>query len=255
MQKKHVAVISFLIVALIGSSVLNFYFFRRYHRISGRNDHLREWAQGNSTLLQEAMQKRSQLETWLENNETMLEEAIEEKEQIQNWLTGNKTVLSNLRENYTELSNNYTSLKQDYTQLSNEYELLFNEFNESLESFNHPLAYEVVPTTQEVEEWLDVDKTNDIEYDDPDFLCGDYAVMLSQHAKLENWDMGVVVVQGYNENHTSVAHAFNAIICEEGLIYIEPQTDEVWWYQGHEPINEEVKTEIPGLGYIHVKYY
>lgn len=164
--------------------------------------------------------------------------------------------------NYTELSNNYTTLEQDYTDLLNEYmvlqgqyESLFNDYNALLEAFNEPLSYEEIPSTYELEQWLAIDETDETRYVEPNFICGDFAVMLSLHAKMKHWDMGVIGVFGHTESLESFAHAFNAIICDEGLVYVEPQTDEVWWYENHEEMTEGTWWEFPDFGDIYVEEY
>lgn len=160
-----------------------------------------------------------------------------------------------LNKSYNILIINYTTLQEDYDVLSSEYQILFSDYNALVEAFNEPLSYEVVPTTSELESWLEEDEIDKIWYDDPNFVCGDFAVMLSQHAKLEHWDMGVVGVFGYDENYISYAHAFNAIVCTEGLVYVEPQTDDLWWYTDHEEISEDIWWEFPEVGYVYVEDY
>jgi hypothetical protein len=124
---------------------------------------------------------------------------------------------------YQTLMQNYQSLLQNYTQLKDEYDKLYDAFYEPL-----PSEDEAVPTVAELELWLAEDKTNEITYTYPDFVCGDYAVMLHMHAKLKHWDMGVVGVLGNLSDGSEFNHAFNAIICQEGLRYVEPQNDEVF---------------------------
>lgn len=167
-----------------------------------------------------------------------------------------------LKRDHDELFVNYTMLELDYTDLSNEhlvlqgqYTSLFNDYNALLEAFNEPLSYEEIPFTYELEQWLAIDETDEIRYAEPNFVCGDFAVMLSLHAKLKHWDMGVVGVIGHTESYESFAHAFNAMICGEGLVYVEPQTDEVWWYENHKEITEGLWWEFPGFGNIYVEDY
>lgn len=160
-----------------------------------------------------------------------------------------------LKQDYDELSNNYTILAQDYTDLSNEYESLFTDYDALQEAFNEPLSHGETPSTHELEQWLAIDETDELRYIIPDFVCGDFAVMLSLHAKMKHWDMGVVGVLGYTKSSEPFAHAFNAIICDEGLVYVEPQTDEVWWNDYHEEITEENWWEFPDFGDIYVEEY
>lgn len=149
-----------------------------------------------------------------------------------------------LNASYNVLELNYTALKEDYQDLNNKYLSLFNDYNTLSQAFNKPLSYEKIPDTYELKQWLATDQTDEILYNDPNFKCGDFAVMLSQHAKLEYWDMGIVAVFGYTETYTSYAHAFNAIITVDGLVYVEPQNDHVWWYTDHKEIYEDTWFEI-----------
>ena len=160
-----------------------------------------------------------------------------------------------LNASYQILAYNHTELKQDYSELSNQYTSLFTDYNALLKAFNDPLSYEEIPSTYELEQWLVIDETDGIQYGEPNFMCGDFAVMLSLHAKMKHWDMGVVAVFGHTVSNESFAHAFNAIICDEGLVFVEPQTDEVWWYENHEEILEGTWLEFPGFGSIYVEKY
>lgn len=160
-----------------------------------------------------------------------------------------------LNESYNMLIINYTTLQEDYDHLSSEYHFLFSDYNALVKAFNDPLSYGVIPTTHELELWLEEDEIDKIWYEDPNFVCGDFAVMLSQHAKLEHWDMGVVGIFGYDENYESYDHAFNAIVCTEGLVYIEPQTDDLWGYTDHEEISEGIWWEFPEVGNVYVEDY
>jgi len=131
---------------------------------------------------------------------------------------------------HNQLYVDYTNLNVDYTNLNDEYQTLFVDYDALSNVFNNPLSEIKVPTVEELEQWLSEDKVDEIQYDYPNFICGDFSVMLSQHAKLENWDMGIVAVFGYDENYESYGHAFNAIITTEGLRYVEPQNDYFWHF-------------------------
>jgi outer membrane murein-binding lipoprotein Lpp len=158
-----------------------------------------------------------------------------------------------LNDKYTKLNNiyantnsSYATLSSQYATLNVQYASLFQDYSELSQAFNEPLAYEVTPTTTQLQDWLTSDSTNSIGYTTPNFICGDFSVMLSQHAKLTNWDIGIVAVWGYTETHESYAHAFNAIITTDGLVYIEPQNDNYWWYTGHQEITPGQWWEISG---------
>ena len=135
-----------------------------------------------------------------------------------------------LEEDYHSLDAKYNDLSQRYNNLNDEYQTLFADYDKLSNVLNNPLLDKKVPTVEELRQWLSEDKTDEIQYDHPNFVCGDFAVMLSQHAKLKNWDMGIVAVYGYDENYESYGHAFNAIITTEGLRYVEPQNDYFWYF-------------------------
>jgi hypothetical protein len=160
-----------------------------------------------------------------------------------------------LKQDYDELSANYADLSDEYVVLQDQHASLFSDYNALLGAFNEPLSYEETPLTYELEQWLATDETDALQYDEPDFVCGDFAVMLSLHAKLKHWDMGLVGVFGHTESYESFDHAFNAIISDEGLVYVEPQTDEVWWYPDHEEMTEGKWWEFPDFGNIYVGEY
>ena len=160
-----------------------------------------------------------------------------------------------LNESYHLLATDYAALKQSLTEMSVDYTPIFNNYSLLFEVFNEPLTYEAVPSVDELEAWLVADKTDEITYSEPNFICGDFATMLSQHAKMNNWDMGVVAVYGRTNDHEDFAHAINAIMCKEGLVYIEPQTDEVWSLRNHKEIPEGYWSYFPDFGSVYVEQY
>jgi len=143
-----------------------------------------------------------------------------------------------LQENHRGLNAVYNNLNERYEDLNEQYQDLFADYDTLWHIFNEPIANKEVPTIEELQQWLSDDKTDEIQYDYSNFICGDFSVMLSQHAKLENWDMGIVLVYGYDENYKSYSHAFNAIITTEGLRYVEPQDDYFWRFSDGLPILE-----------------
>ena len=168
------------------------------------------------------------------------------------------TSYQTLNQKYTALDDKYTALNDKYTHLNNQYAnssyetllskyaSLFQDYNKLSQAFNEPLSAETTPTSTQLEEWLATDNTSSIIYTTPNFICGDFSVMLSLHAKLMNWDIGIVAVRGYTETNEVFAHAFNAIITTEGLVYIEPQTDQTWWYTGHQEITSGLWWDVGG---------
>jgi len=149
-----------------------------------------------------------------------------------------QSIHSQLSDDYQNLQQNYRNLNAKYNDLDATYQHLFTDYDTLSYVFNEPLTDSRVPTIEELHQWLSEDKTNEIQYDYPKFTCGDFAVMLSQHAKLKKWDMGIVAVFGYDKNYEPYGHAFNAIITSQGLRYIEPQNDYFWSYKDGLPIRE-----------------
>jgi FtsZ-binding cell division protein ZapB len=158
---------------------------------------------------------------------------------------------SNLNATYNELLKQYSALNASYSQLLS----LNSSYAKLYSALYQPLTNKTVPTIEELKVWLKEDPTNTIAYNVPNFVCGDYAVMLAFHAKLMGWDMGVVAVLGKKADGSEFNHAFNAITCREGLVYVEPQTDEVWWYSGHSEIQPGGWYEYPGFGQVYVEEY
>jgi len=161
------------------------------------------------------------------------------------------TRYSNLNATYNELLKQYTALNASYSQLLS----LNSSYAKLYSALYEPLTNKTIPTTEELQAWLREDPTNTIAYNMPNFVCGDYAVMLAFHAKLMGWDMGVVAVLGKKADGSEFNHAFNAIACREGLVYVEPQTDDVWWYSGHSEIQPGGWYEYPGFGQVYVQEY
>jgi len=86
------------------------------------------------------------------------------------------------------------------------------------------------PTISELSSWLTLDQTNEMDYDYPYFVCFDFAKMLANHSRQKNWKMALVLINGSDISTTQEwYHAVNAINTTEGLVYIEPQTDDLWW--------------------------
>jgi hypothetical protein len=161
------------------------------------------------------------------------------------------TRYSTLNATYNELLKQYSALNASYSQLLS----LNSSYAKLYTALYEPLTNKTVPTTEELQAWLRENPTNTIAYNMPNFVCGDYAVMLAFHAKLMGWDMGVVAVLGKKADGSEFNHAFNAIICMGGLVYVEPQTDDVWWYSGHSEIQPGGWYEYPGFGQVYVQEY
>lgn len=165
-----------------------------------------------------------------------------------------------LEDLHDQLEGNYTELNTTYLQLQEQYTILYQ-----------PLEYTSTPTTEEVMDWLEVDDTDNASYVGGRFTCGDFTVNLMLHAKMNHWRILFSVIEfdfisenpsGAMYHHGLNAHAFASIFTTEGIIYVEPQTDLVFYlYCGWDP---ETHVEFPEwvfidtgpwFGTIFVQYY
>lgn len=177
-----------------------------------------------------------------------------------------------LQTQYSQLEALYSQLQADYSTLSTAYSSLYQEHQALEKLLNEPLDYVAIPTWDEVEQWLESDKTDEILYDSEKFLCGDFSIMLIQHAKAMSWRMLFTVIEfdyyfenpsGTESHHGNHGHAFVSIFTTEGIIYIEPQSDYMWYlYDEGDPdthIEFEdwkfIDFESDWFGHIFVQYY
>ena len=184
--------------------------------------------------------------TLLESNKANLQDEISN---LQNDLMSLQSQVSNLQGDYNNLKAMYDSLKIDYDQLEDDYDELEADYVFLLDYFfDRPIESKVTPSTQSLQDWLQKDSTDQMfSYADPNFVCVEFAIILSTNARAENFDMGVVAVWGHLQDTKEVwTHAFDAIITKEGLVYVEPQTDEVWWYPNHQEIMVDQVYDIEG---------
>jgi len=184
-------------------------------------------------------------------------------------LVNNYDILSG---NYSTLLDVHQTLQDQYFTLNTLYQQLQTEYDTFLELWNEPLEYVVTPTWDEVIAWLETDQTDAITYDIEKFLCGDFSIMLIQHAKAMHWRMLFSVIEfdlaednptGIEKHHGDNGHAFVSIFTTEGIVYIEPQTDFTWYL--FDPADPGTHVEFPEwefidfgadwFGHIFVQYY
>lgn len=129
---------------------------------------------------------------------------------------------------YIELKNAYEELLDSYQNLYANYGRIKAEYDKLYAAVYRPLPNVETPSLRELKDWLAEDDTDMIPYQHYNFTCGDFAVMLHIRAKLRNWDMGIVLVIGRLSDDSKFIHAFNVIRCKEGVVYIEPQNDQIF---------------------------
>ena len=130
----------------------------------------------------------------------------------------------------------YNDLSEDMDLLIDMYNDLFSEYQSVLNILENPLTNPTIPTISEVQNWLYNDNTDTLEYTEY-WMCGDFSAMLMVKAKAMNWRMRIAVMfwsfdtdpnYGVDTPFGTYGHAFNFIVCIDGLWYIEPQTDAIW---------------------------
>ncbi len=140
---------------------------------------------------------------------------------------------------YNELSNAHNQLQSRHSSLLADHIPLNLTLDRHLEN-------KVIPSIMDLENWLQEDQTDAESHSDPDFICTDFTAMLTIHARTQGYDMGIVWVNGtYDSTNKIFYHAINAIETSEGLVYVEPQTDEVWWCNEHQEMSEGKIYEFP----------
>ena len=130
------------------------------------------------------------------------------------------------------------------------YSSLFSDYQSMSDNIGEPVSNPTIPTIGQVINWLYIDSTSEISYEENGWMCGDYSATLVINAKKKNWRIYVVIIyysydgnEGYGKRNPSgeYGHAFNLIYCEDGadldseldIWYIEPQSDKVWQINDH----------------------
>jgi hypothetical protein len=79
------------------------------------------------------------------------------------------------------------------------------------------------PNYNQVISFVDSDKTDQNEYSFPDYVCYDFTADLSNNAFESGYRCGFVYIEFHDGAHAIVC--FNTT--DQGLVYVEPQTDEI----------------------------
>jgi len=117
-------------------------------------------------------------------------------------------------------------------------------------NIGNPLRQWDTLSTQELETWLEQDNTNSLTPNDISNRTF-FAEILASRSRAKDWKMGIVYVRGYEVNFAvAFDHVFNAIITEEGLVYVTPDFDSIWSNIGHEAI-EVGGTYSFGMGFFY----
>ena len=136
------------------------------------------------------------------------------------------------------LNNEITNLNNEIEELQEDYIELFSDYSNLEAVFEEPLTDPEIPTYYELRNWLAQDDTDQNEYVEGVWNCGDFAAMLMTRAKEMNWRVRIAVIgyslqgevgYGSTTHYGAHGHTFNMIECTDGVWYIEPQTDGTWY--------------------------
>ncbi len=127
-----------------------------------------------------------------------------------------------------------SSLQTELDVLSQEHSALQNDWD-SL--FSDQTQYEA-PSINQLTSWLAADSTDQHTISST-YSPVDQAILLSLEAKNQKVKLGVITVYGnFTEEFTE--YTYNVVETEGGgLVYIDPQTDEIWWTLGYEEISPD----------------
>ena len=202
-----------------------------------------------------------------------LQESLNDKEELENDYSNVKNDLNELNRTYNDLLENYKDLQENHSKLQSDYTLTKenlenvkdnlnqlkktnNELNQEIKNLKNGSTY-YKPSLSSVNEFLKENDVDEREYKDEDYTCVDYTFDLMEAGKKEGFETGFVYIYLYSDNSNS-AHSiayFNT--SDEGVVYVEPQTDtmlyelpkdEYYWKLVYEKenlqYNEEYKFKI-----------
>ncbi len=118
-------------------------------------------------------------------------------------------------------------LSQEYSALQNDWDSLFSDQTQ----------YEA-PSINQLTDWLAADST-DQHTISGSYTVVDQAILLSLEAKNQKVKLGVITVYG-NFTEELSEYTYNVVETEGGyVVYIDPQTDEIWWTPGYEEVSQD----------------
>lgn len=179
----------------------------------------------------------------IENEKSILETNVagllSEKVTLETQITDLQSETTELNNEVNELASSVSSLQNEVSDLETEVTQSYNSgytegesdgyqsgydegYNQGIEYLTENGYYIRDPTYEEAIEFINSDKTDENEYT-PDYVCYDFTADFNENAEEEGYRCGFVYITFSDSAH--------AIACfstpDEGMIYIEPQTDEI----------------------------
>lgn len=133
----------------------------------------------------------------------------------------------NLEAQMKELESELTEKTKEYNVLEANYTVLLKAEKDWLDNIEN----QVSPSIFELDIWLTIDDTDSLETSDS-LSQLHQAMILTLKARINNWDLGIITLRGnftYANDYT-----INTVLSTDGIVYIDPSTDETWSYNGRE---------------------
>lgn len=148
-------------------------------------------------------------------------------EKLENDYEELRGVYNTLNIQYRNLNSDYESLKAKLSSLYNQYNRLSNDYSslkKAYETLWEGRGYDIRdPTYNEVLEFISSDKTDENEYDPGSYTCINFAADVKNNAFYKGYRCGYVYILFPDSGHAIVC--FNTV--DRGLVFIEPQSDDV----------------------------
>jgi len=157
--------------------------------------------------------------------ESNLEIANEQKQNLTDQLTSLRNEIDNLEDDNAMLQSKNENLESEVGALETQLDATYNEGYDAgyLQGFNET-GYNIRdPTYQEVVTFIALDQTDKNVYDEDDYTCFHFTADFEKHAFEAEYRCGLVYIEFILGAHAIVC--FNTI--DQGLIFVEPQTDEI----------------------------
>ncbi len=140
-----------------------------------------------------------------------------------------------------------SSLRYELDVLSQEHSSLQNDWD----SFFSDQIYYETPSINQLTNWLATDSTDQHTISST-YTQVDQAILLSLRAKKQKIKLGVIIVYGTFTEELS-EYIYNVVEMEgEYVVYIDPQTDEIWWTLGYEEISPDRIWDLGKYVSVHV---
>ncbi|MBT8171904.1 hypothetical protein KJN74_03435 [Candidatus Bathyarchaeota archaeon] len=244
MGKKKTLIISLICVILAFGLIKTMMILNEHEMtIQTKTEELIQVENKNSVLENTILNKQieaSSLINEIESLETQVTNLESEKLEYESLVLNFQSETSNLNNELNNLEVHVSILEDDVTNLETEvvenynlgyvegetegYQSGYDEgFVQGIDYINEKGWFSRDPTYNEAITFLNSDKTDQNEYSTPDYVCYDFTADFNKNAQEAGYRCGFVYIEFTDSAHAIVC--FNTT--DRGLIYIEPQTDEI----------------------------